>query len=214
MSTDGRHTAIFGKTGSGKSTLARAIVKPRPRVIVFDPKARRVEWAGYEPLEHFGQFAGFLGDMDDGHFRVYYAPEASKREARLSSLCRLLMHWNRRHNAGEIDRPVTLLVDELADVFPNHAGVKPGMQELCQKGRSYGISVVGISQRPARVHPDFRSNCANVAAFKFGFPADVAAICEAMEDAAVEAAIKGLSPYEFVAYDDAKGWKVEPPVKV
>ncbi|WP_420724026.1 hypothetical protein [Hwanghaeella sp. LZ110] len=211
MSTDGKRIFIAGSAGSGKSVLARSLVADRPRVIIFDPK-NEVHWQdGAERIHHMAQFKTFLGDMRDGAFRVYYQPETGREIERLSSLSTLLMKFQAGHNAGKIERPITLIVEEMAAAAPLSIPPKhTGFPQLIRMGRSYGISVVGIAQRPAEVSPTFRGNLNAAFAFRFSFKNDRQAIAYAMQDEAVEQAVQDLPEFHYLAFDGRSWSKCDP----
>lgn len=209
--SQGKRIFIAGKSGSGKSVLALSLIQDRERVIIFDPKNGK-EWRqGAERIEHISQFKTFLSDMRDGAFRAYYQPETTKEISRLSSLSDLLMKFNAAHNDELIDRPITLVVDEMSTPAP--LSIPPrytGFPGLCRMGRSYGISIVGIAQRPAEVFPSFRGNLSAAFAFNFSFTNDRKAIAHAMQDEAVERAVMELPLHHYIAWDGFQWSKCDP----
>lgn len=212
-SSEGKRVFVAGQSGSGKSVLARSLISDHSRVLIFDPKNETAWRDGAEVIRHFAQLRTFLLDMGDGNFRAYYQPETGREIARLSSLSTLLMKWQVGHNAGKINRPVTLVVEEMAAAFPLHMPAGPtGFQDLVRMGRSYGVSVVGIAQRPAEVNATFRGNLSAGFAFRFSFTNDRKAIAYAFQDEAVEAEIANLPQYHYIAFDGFK-WSKHEPVK-
>ncbi len=209
---DGKRFFIAGMSGTGKSTFARKFVAGYERVIVFDPKDEPDWKVGAEVLSHFAQIPKFLKDMGDGSFRVYYSPEALKAESRLDTLSHMLMDWQKGHQQGRIDRPVTLVVEEMSDAFPLNlrAGLS-GFAEVVRKGRAYGITVVGVAQRPAEVAPTFRANLTGCVSFGFSFENDREAIARIMQDEAVKTELKGLPDYHFLQFN-GRAWEKKQPV--
>lgn len=208
---DGKHVGVFGKTGSGKSALTFEWTREAERLFVFDPKGSWAKQPGFEVLKHFSQVKPFLDDMGDGAFKVVYTPEALKAPKRLSTLSLMLMDLQEPYFWGRKHKKLTLVADELADGFPLSlpSGV-PGFAELCQKGREYGVNVVGITQRPASVHPAFRGNLTRIASFNFSFVNDRKAVALAMEDEAVMDALTGLGLYEYLLFENGNWDKCAP----
>jgi hypothetical protein len=213
---DGKRMAIFGKSGSGKTELALSMTRDARRLLVFDPKGSWAKKPGFEVLSHFSQVKPFLNDMGDGDFRAVYMPEALAAVKRLSTLGNMLLDYQQPFfkSDGGAGLPITLAVDELADAFPLALpGGYPGFAEVCQKGREFGINVIGITQRPASVHPAFRGNLDRIAAFNFSFVNDRKAVALAMEDEAVMDELTRLEPFHFIAFDGSK-WEIRPPAKL
>jgi hypothetical protein len=68
------HALVAGETGSGKTTALRAILHPRPEVIILDPHARAGQWPDYEVIgggRNWQAIAEFLERMD-GELNVRY----------------------------------------------------------------------------------------------------------------------------------------------
>lgn len=164
---------IWGASGSGKSTFAKQLVKPRRRIVIFDP------------LEEYGGQVN-RGDVDlvrqamraDWHgFKVSYVPPSGQEPRALSTLCRLLLKAQEPFKAGQSKAGITLVVEELNLSFPVHGGAakSPGFAEVCSRGRHYGIEVIGISQRISEVDTRFRGNCSQTVVFRQRGAADVKA---------------------------------------
>lgn len=210
--SDGKRVFIAGKSGTGKSYFARQFVADHQRIIIFDPKDEPAWKQGAEVLRHFAEFPKFLRDMGDGAFRVYYSPEELKEQARLDTLSRILMDWNKGHNAGTINRPVTLVVEEMSDPFPLalRAGLT-GFARVIKKGRSHGINVVGVAQRPAEVHPTFRGNLDAAVSFRFSFINDRKAMAMVMQDEQIATELEGLANRHYILWD-GDSWSKHDPI--
>lgn len=202
MSEDGKRFFVAGMSGTGKSTYAMKLSAGHQRVFIFDPKDEPDWKKGAEELKHFAQVQKFLKDMGDGVFRAYYTPEALKAEKRLDTLCHMLMAWQKPHQQGLINRPITLVIEEMSDAFPLHlrAGLS-GCVEVIRKGRSYGITVLGVAQRPAEVNTTFRGNLSGCVSFGFSFDDDRKAIARIMQDQAVEDRLKGLPDFHYLEWN-------------
>lgn len=211
---DGKHTGVFGKTGSGKTELTFQWTKEVERLFVFDPKGSWAKKPGFEVLKHFSQVKPFLEDMGDGAFKAVYVPEALQAPKRLSTLSMMLFDVQRAYFNETAHKKLTLVSDELQDGFPLALpGGVPGFAELCSKGREYGVNIVGVTQRPAAIHPHFRGNLNRIAAFNFSFVNDRKAIAEAMEDEAVKDALMDLAEYEYLLYENQK-WEKQNPISL
>lgn len=152
------HVGIWGRTGSGKTTLARKLVAARRRLVAFDPMA---EYNGVIVTDELAMREAIAAGWRDG-FRVSIVPAAGAEwRALLHRVSRELVAIQEPYRAGADDRPLTLLVDELAGAYPNERppADRDGFGDLCRRGRHWGVQLVGASQRLADVSTVFRSAC-------------------------------------------------------
>lgn len=125
-----------GATGSGKSTIARFLVEYLPYFVIVDPKH---EWKEGPLTAIITSKAETLLDWPDT-FQVIYRPSIADQEAGLPDF------WNVVWHIGNVG----VLLDELVTITPP-TQAPLGMRRAYQMGRSRGIGVWGITQRPARV---------------------------------------------------------------
>lgn len=211
---DGKHMGIFGLTGSGKTELANQLTKDVQRLFVFDPKGSWLKKPGFEIINHIAQVKPFLDDMSDGAFRCVYKPDRKNGAKRLSTISRMIREHQEPHFWEKKTTKITLAVDELHTCFPQGLPRDiDGFNDLCFEGREYGVSLLGISPRPAKVNVDFRGQLQAIAAFNFSFPNDKTAIADAMEDHTVFAALETIEKYEYILSQD-RNWQKMPPLKL
>jgi len=212
---DGRRGAVFGKSRSGKTAYSINLLKDADRLFVFDPKGTWVKSPGFEIIKHFAQVKTFLDDIGDRPFRAVYMPEKAARcVERLSTLSLMLMDHQDKYFWDKGGKKITLVVDELADAFPLAVpDLYSGFREMCRKGGEYGVNVLGITQRPATVHTDFRGNLDFITCFQFSLAIDRKAVALAMEDDAIESELMGLDKYHFVEFTDG-AWTKRPPLSL
>jgi hypothetical protein len=101
---------------------------------------------------------GYTGQISDEHFEVF---------------CRLAMPWMKA-------APGTLVVEELADV--TSPGKAPaGWGELIRKGRHYGGSIYGLTQRPAESDKTLAGNADIIHTGRLSFPRDRKTMAEYLD---------------------------------
>lgn len=167
--------AVMGGTGTGKSeSVKQALRSNKPsRLIVWDT------------LEEYGEFAPQLRDHNQlidtlskagksKPFAVAFIGDDENRKRRdqqFSLVCGLA------RAAGNL----TLIVDELKFVTsPQYAPER--WSAATMKGRHAGLTIIGISQRPAGIDKDFLANCTQIRAFRLGYDDDRAAVARAMNE--------------------------------
>jgi len=158
-----RITTVYGATGSGKSHLVKGALARARRIIVFDPQHEYGSVCGGEIVSNAGEMIeAMAGDMRG--FKVAYQPkgEADMVE-QLHTVACALWDWQ-----DVVPGTATLVIEEANRGYPNEKvpAKLRGMQKLVLQGRHRNIQLVGISQRPALVNPDLRTNAGRVVLFR------------------------------------------------
>ncbi|WP_250479126.1 MULTISPECIES: DUF87 domain-containing protein [unclassified Caballeronia] len=156
--------AVLGSAGSGKSSFVKREIrrlKPK-RLMVFDPEG---EWGD------FGRVTSSLQDViaactaagEAGALRVVFVPSPVPELAvkQFDTFCRIAF----------AAQTLTFVVDELKLVTtPSRSPIGWGM--LSGRGRKYGITIYGLSQRPASIDKDFLGNANFVRTGRLTYDAD------------------------------------------
>src|SRR5882724_4678465 len=206
----GKHIAFLGATGSGKTSAAkRGLVEPAlaagHRVCILDPTSA---WWGLR-LKADGKGKGFPiyifgGDHADYPLRARDAVVLAETFAtssdsaifdmslmtvsERSSFFTEFAEAIRRKNKG----PMHLVIDE-AHLFMPQAGAAvggavPAMlhagNNLVSLGRSRGLRIAMISQRPAKLHKDSLTQAQSLVAMRLMAPQDRKAIADWIADQA------------------------------
>lgn len=224
-----KHIAFLGGTGSGKTSGAKSGIVERAldageRVLVIDPTSA---WWGLR-LGKDGKGKGFPvyifgGDHGDYPLRARDAEVLAEAFATSSdsaifdtSLMTVTERTQfftdfaeaiRRKNRG----PLKLVIDE-AHLFMPQSGAKSGGavpamlhagNNLVSLGRSRGLRITLISQRPAKLHKDSLTQVQTLVAMRLMAPQDRAAINDWVADQAdptkgkeIIASLPGLKPGE------------------
>lgn len=201
-----RHIAILGSTGSGKTSVAKTgIVEPilsnGGRVLMIDPtgawwglrltakggKGFPVHIFGGDHADHPLKFSdaevlaeAFGTSSDSAIFDTSHMTVTDRSKFFIAFANSLL-----RRNKG----PLNLVIDE-AHLFMPQAGAKVGGlvpemlhagNNLVSLGRSKGLRVTLISQRPAKLHKDSLTQAQSLIAMRVLSPQDRKAIEEWMD---------------------------------
>jgi DNA helicase HerA-like ATPase len=193
--------SVNGSTGSGKTTLARQLIADKFRCVLIDP-AGDDAWrrSGFKPVRDLPQLSKAIAQHWRDGFRLVLVPPAHKGAEALDGVSLLLCQYQERLYRREADG-VSLIVDEMAECYSNaHAarGDLTGFRRVILQGRHFGISVYGITQRPADVAAQFRDNCHRAFYFRLHDETSRLRIIARL-GRAHESALRGLRPFEYLA---------------
>lgn len=160
---------IFGASGSGKSSLQKLeLIELQPaRLAVWDPK-REYRRFGI-PIEDLASMAKIVRRA--GPFRLVFHPKRTRKamKEQFNGFCTLLDRCADPELGGS---PLWCVADELADVTePNWA--PEGWERLTRQGRHAGITIRGLTQRPAEIDKSFYGNLTDIAVFRQNAEGDV-----------------------------------------
>jgi len=181
---------ILGQTGSGKTTLAREYVKSMSRALILDNgfcEFPAVEFLDIQSLHEHLDSHGNAG----GNFRASYTP--------LRSQIPTLFTWARELGQAE---ELTLVLEE-CDRFPT-AESKAHFEELVQRGRHYGVHILGLTTHPYAVDIDLRRQATEIISFRQHEPNDLKWLSAVMTPQALEQ-IAQLGDYEYIRWTARTG---------
>lgn len=145
--------AIIGATGSGKTLYLRNYVlkKSDRRLWIWDYK-REKEYAALVDLVTEDIELACM-ELRKAQFRVAFRPSFNdaKRARQFDTWCRAVWHA----------KNAVVVAEELGMVTtPQRAPA--GWKQITTTGRSEGLKIIGLSQRPAQIDKDFFSNCTEI----------------------------------------------------
>lgn len=148
--------SIYGRTGSGKSTLAHELAGAARKLIIFDPMDEyKKKLKHVRQTSDLNRVRQWISDPRATSYRVAYVPEEDY-PLELSTLAKII--WDVQE--GNEENPVWLLIEEANMGYPATRLPKGqnGVQNLILRGRHRGINLIFVTQRPAGIHPDLRTN--------------------------------------------------------
>lgn len=203
-----QHIAILGKTGSGKTTAAKVLVEPLLEqgrlVAVVDPTDA---WWGLRSSRD-GKGSGFkILVLGGDHGDLPLPANGGAAVARLLVEQRVSLIASTKHLtvgertrwfidfAGTISRinrsPLHLIVDEAHNFSPKGKIPDPdtgkmlhAMNTLASGGRSLGVRLMMLTQRPQKLHNDTLSSADTLIAMRMLAPHDRAAVKDWIDGAA------------------------------
>jgi len=181
---------ILGKTGSGKTTLARQFVKTLPRALILDGGFCEFPAVPFQDVKALHTYLDAAGNAG-GNFRASYTP--------LRSEIPTLFNWARELGNAE---EMTLVLEE-CDRFPT-AESRPHFEELVQRGRHYGVHILGLTTHPYAVDIDLRRQATEIFSFRQHEPNDLKWLSAVMTPEALSA-IMALGDYEYIKWTARTG---------
>lgn len=201
MIKDAEIRGVWGGRGSGKSTQVKEQTKSLNRVICIDPIGD-YQAAGFRCYKTFaGLFQAIKQGWNTG-FRVCLdISHSDDPEGDLLRLSDALFLIQKPYYEGRDKRKLTLIVEEMSILCPNITKSKHERKflKLCNLGRHYGVEIIGVSQRPAQVHPDFRGNCAAHYFFRLADQVDFDNVGRIIGRGNVDK-VRALQVHEYLCY--------------
>ncbi|MFC7050672.1 hypothetical protein [Emcibacter nanhaiensis] len=202
---DGYVVSIFAQRGAGKSTLMDQIIRPLPRVVVFDFLDTRAESARKMGMTHTTSLQEFMELVKVGYgdgFKVWYQPPAApkKQQEALSKMSHILWDIQKKQREATGDMAmITVGVDEMSQSFPvtKLPDGLDGFNLLLTAGRHYGFNIIGASQRPAQVSTEFRSAAEVKYFLQLSEPRDLEVVGQTIGKDQIDR-VKNLQKLEFI----------------
>jgi hypothetical protein len=232
-----QHIAVLGKTGSGKSYAVRGIVESlldeNARVCIIDPtgawnglrSSATGKSAGYPVVIFGGEHADLELGYQTGEAMAEIIGTSSTPAILDTSLHKIAARTRFfsdfadalvRKNKG----PLHLIIDE-AHLFapqgkvndPQSGAMLHAANNLVSLGRSRGLRIILITQRPAKLHKDSLTQVETLVAMRLIAPQDRKAVEEWIKDNADEK--KGREIIESLAtLKTGQGWVWAPEIGV
>jgi DNA helicase HerA-like ATPase len=194
---------ICGTTDTGKSHLVKAELaqlESKHRVHVVDcldeyskqqggPCARR-----YEASAVAHRLPELLGRTSTSVVPMRHSPAAYASVFRMLFRLYTSKRWQAEWKRSKV---VTVLVLDEVHLYNDH--VTKELEQLATTGKHYGIALVLIAQRVKAIHPDVRSQCDRVVAFKQAEQLDLEALERRCGEEFVEG-VRGLPPHQYLEW--------------
>jgi hypothetical protein len=195
--------AIWGRRGSGKTTLTKKLLGGHRRVIVFDPMAEYAG-AGFRRCDSLEAVLRALKAGWGRGFRIAYVPSGDFPRM-LHGLATLIWHAQSPYQTGADRRELLFVVEEMNLGYPatKLRADYSGMTKITLQGRHRGISIIGISQRPAGVSADFRGMVAETYVLPLSTALDLRAVTD-VYGREHDRALRALRPHAWLRFLDGQ----------
>lgn len=181
---------ILGPTGCGKTTLAKEFVNRLPRALILDNGFQEFSSIHFTDINALYEYLDTRGGQG-GNFRASYTPMRAQYGT--------LFKWARELGQAE---EVTLCLEE-CDRFPT-ADSAGDFEELIQRGRHYGVHLLGLTTHPFAVDIDLRRQATEIFTFRQHEPADLAWLAKVITPEALAQVVE-LRDYEYIKWTAQTG---------
>ena len=165
--------AVIGASGTGKSSYIKKELLGRYSQLLV--------WSPLEDTDDYESFCGgvvvrkitdLVAQVKAGARAIVYWPASGsdkELKTQFDLFCRVAFECRGAH----------VLVEELSQVtMPSWA--PPAWKKLSTAGRHRGLTLIGVSQRPANIDKDFLGNCTEVRCYRVNYDADAKVMADSL----------------------------------
>lgn len=164
--------AVMGASGTGKSSYIKGeLLKKFKRLIVWSPLEKTDKYAEFCGGTITSKISELVALVKAGTKSIVYVPTGndSAVKKQFDFFCRIV--W-------ELEN-CTVLVEELSHVtMPSWA--PPAWKKLSTGGRHQGLTIIGVSQRPANIDKDFLGNCTEIRCYRMNYENDAVVMAKSL----------------------------------
>lgn len=203
-----KHIAVMGKTGSGKTFAAKgaveALLASGAQVVILDPTSA---WWGLR-VKPDGKSTAFdrVVVLGGRHADLALSADPLQAAALAEAVCSQGLscvldtgdmtvgertRWSAKFAETlyrKVQQPLHLVIDEAHEFAPQASNPSPeanimlhAFKQIASGGRSRGLRLLLITQRPAKLHKDVLTSCDTIVAMRVIAPQDRKAIQEWVE---------------------------------
>lgn len=183
------HYAVFGQTRSGKTTSTYTMLHNQKKAVLFF-NTQQIIIPNYVSVDKKTPIKTFLRLIQNGK-KINYVPDREYRQYELPALVNLLYGFAKNY---KID--LYLVIDEI-HLYEKRA--LKSAEEVATTGIRWGIHLIAISQRPAKVSNTILTQCTSFLFFKISIMERQ--YLESYRIPFEDVYNKLKNPYEYVIFD-------------
>ena len=146
--------AVYGRRGSGKSTRARRFAAMAPRLVVVDPNAEPAWSRLARPVADVAELRRAVARSPYSHRLVVHTGKRKPFEVAEEVADEV---WQSQDVACRAGLGTLLVVDEASLCIPSRGRFQEAVNACALQGRHRLVGLVIVSQRPALVRADVRT---------------------------------------------------------
>lgn len=165
--------AVIGASGTGKSSyIKKKLLRKYKRLLIWSPLEETDNYAEFcKGVLVRGNIAELVKQIKAKAKAIVYMPTGDDKEVKrqFDLFCRIVWEC-----IG-----ATVLVEELSRVtMPSWS--PPAWRNLSTAGRHRGLTLIGVSQRPANIDKDFLGNCTEIRCYRVNYDNDAKVMADAL----------------------------------
>lgn len=165
--------AVIGASGTGKSSyIKKELLNKYKQLLVWSPLEETDDYQSFCGGVVVRKVTDLVAQVKAGARAIVYWPAAGNDKAlkqQFDLFCRVAFECVGAH----------VLVEELSQVtMPSWA--PPAWKKLSTAGRHRGLTLIGVSQRPANIDKDFLGNCTEVRCYRVNYDADAKVMADSL----------------------------------
>jgi hypothetical protein len=165
--------AVIGASGTGKSSFIKGkLLKRYKRLVIWSPLEETDQYAVFcAGVVVRGKLSELVAQVKAKTKAIVFVPTGDDKEVKrqFDVFCRVV--WEMEGS--------TVLVEELSRVtMPSWS--PPAWRNLSTAGRHRGLTLIGVSQRPANIDKDFLGNCTEIRCYRVNYDNDAKVMADTL----------------------------------
>ena len=163
---------VIGASGTGKSSYIKGeLLRTYTRLLIWSPLEETDDYQSFCDGVVTTKMSEFVKELKAGTRAVIFVPSSrdTEKKAQFDWFCRAVWLVPGAH----------VLVEELSEVtMPSWA--PPAWKKLSAAGRHKGLTLIGVSQRPADMDKNFLGNCTEIRCYCVNYGTDAKVMADVM----------------------------------
>lgn len=164
--------AVIGASGTGKSSYIKGeLLRKYKRLLIWSPLEKTDQYAAFCRGVVTSKITEFVALVKAGTKAIVYVPTGNDAAVKkqFDLFCRVVWEVENCH----------CLVEELSRVTMA-SWSPPAWKNLSTAGRHQGITLIGVSQRPATIDKDFLGNCTEIRCYRVNYDNDAKVMADSL----------------------------------